>query len=496
MAFINDVDNLSQPFMNATLVQQFKDVLQFVQSNHYPHIPNPSACQKRASVYVLSNPLCYWKGSYVNLQERYNGYPRAEMLTLALYYSALIVRFRPSKAHSSSFDPTQCGAIAGSSQQRVENFFSQPWVQEGEPEILFIKRAARAGDRWTSHIAFPGGGREPLDEDDCAASVRETREEVGLDLNADHCTQIGNLPEQVVTTWWSKVPYEMHHAGRIDVLLTLVTSLMVLCPYVHLVMRYDLPPLTLQPTEVKSAHWVSLRALMSPHLRTLEPQDVSERFFRQASLPVRRILRAVVGQLLFAARELVPTESIHSRTLSDYRPTERPSENLIQVVTSRLYRALQVSQPVASGRDPPLILWGLTHGILANLLDLMPTENPTLMSDWPTLSPWDIRFTVWAYTYRFRRQQMKVFTQRKEAAGQAIKSVAEVYSLDNQTFTASNILPINRLASQDIVGEMLDGYFDRLRIAIWIALFFRVGLGTLMSALILQRWHRSRLSRF
>lgn len=287
----------------------------------------------------------------------------------------------------------------------------------------------------------------------------------------------------------------MHHAEPIDVLLTQVTSLMVLCPYVHLMMRYDLPPLTLQPAEVKSAHWVSLRALMSPHLRTFERQDVSERFFRQASVPVRRILRAVVGQLLFAARKLVPTESIHSRTLSDYSPMERPGETRIQVITRRLHRVLQGSQPVASGRDPPLILWGLTHGILANLLGLMPAENPTGLSDWPTLSPWDIRFTVWAYTYRFRMQQVQAIAKRNEAAGQAIKGGAEVCGLDNQTFTASNILPINRLASRDIVGEMLDGYFDRLRTAIWIALVFRVGLGALMAALLLQRWHRSRLSR-
>ena len=287
----------------------------------------------------------------------------------------------------------------------------------------------------------------------------------------------------------------MHYAGLIDVLLTLVNSLMVLCPYVHLVMRYDLPPLTLQPAEVQSVHWVSLRALISPRLRTFERQDVSERFFRQASLPVRRILRAVVGQLLFAARKLVPTESIFCRTLSDYDPTERPSGSGIQVVTGRLYRALQGSQPVASGGDPPLILWGLTYGILDSLLDLMPAKIPTVMSDWPTLSPWDIRITVWAYTYRFRMQQMQAIAERKEATEQAIESVAEVCGIDNQTFAASNILPINRLASRDIVGEVLDSYFDRLRTAIWVALAFRVGLGTLLSALLIQRWHRSRLSR-
>ncbi|KAJ4454852.1 hypothetical protein PAPYR_10361 [Paratrimastix pyriformis] len=49
------------------------------------------------------------------------------------------------------------------------------------PSILFIKRALNPRDRWSGHVAFPGGhansGETPFD-----ACIREVFEEVGLDL--------------------------------------------------------------------------------------------------------------------------------------------------------------------------------------------------------------------------------------------------------------------------------------------------------------------------
>ena len=50
-------------------------------------------------------------------------------------------------------------------------------------EVLFIRRAEREGDLWSGHVAFPGGRVEPGEGIEDAA-VRETEEEVGLDLRA------------------------------------------------------------------------------------------------------------------------------------------------------------------------------------------------------------------------------------------------------------------------------------------------------------------------
>ena len=62
-------------------------------------------------------------------------------------------------------------------------------------ELLFIRRAEKAGDPWSGHMAFPGGHIESSDDSLLAAAVRETREEIGLDL-ARTATHIGTLDHQ------------------------------------------------------------------------------------------------------------------------------------------------------------------------------------------------------------------------------------------------------------------------------------------------------------
>jgi len=55
--------------------------------------------------------------------------------------------------------------------------------QREEPEVLLIRRAEHPADPWSGHMAFPGGRHDPTDEDLLHTALRETREEVGLDLD-------------------------------------------------------------------------------------------------------------------------------------------------------------------------------------------------------------------------------------------------------------------------------------------------------------------------
>lgn len=48
--------------------------------------------------------------------------------------------------------------------------------------INFIKRTSFPGDAFSGHIAFPGGKRKKSDKSPLATAVRETKEEVGINI--------------------------------------------------------------------------------------------------------------------------------------------------------------------------------------------------------------------------------------------------------------------------------------------------------------------------
>jgi 8-oxo-dGTP pyrophosphatase MutT (NUDIX family) len=110
----------------------------------------------------------------------------------------------------------------------------------GEPdalELCFILRASREGDRWSGQMAFPGGKAEPGDVNAQAVAIRETLEEVGLEL-AD-AEPLGALASITV------VP---------------PGTLGVLSPYVFYV-GVERPPLRPQQAEVADAFWIPLEHL-------------------------------------------------------------------------------------------------------------------------------------------------------------------------------------------------------------------------------------------
>jgi 8-oxo-dGTP pyrophosphatase MutT (NUDIX family) len=109
-----------------------------------------------------------------------------------------------------------------------------------DPEaLLLIRRAERLGDPWSGHMALPGGRRAATDESLLQTAMRETAEEVGLALAADHC--VGVLDDV---------------APRTPVLPPIAVR-----PYVFSLP--DRPALTPNP-EVAAVQWVTLDELLHP----------------------------------------------------------------------------------------------------------------------------------------------------------------------------------------------------------------------------------------
>lgn len=102
--------------------------------------------------------------------------------------------------------------------------------------VLFIHRAHHPHDPWSGHMAFPGGRKDPEDPDLLVTISRETREEVGIDLDL-HGEYLGRLTE-----------VQAMARGKL--------TNMAVSPFVYLVSSEAQPEP--DPVEVQDTIWVPL----------------------------------------------------------------------------------------------------------------------------------------------------------------------------------------------------------------------------------------------
>ncbi|KAK4526675.1 hypothetical protein GAYE_SCF26G4591 [Galdieria yellowstonensis] len=197
-------------------------------------------------------------------------------------------------------------------------------------QILYIQRAKQANDPWSGHIAFPGG-RQEGNEKDIETAIRETKEEVGLDLgNWRHFICIGRLSDREI---------RLRNRSLND---------SAYCAFVFLQLTAATPPLKLCPSEVASAFWVSLDTFLLYGDQLLCTKAIERKWdiwwFRWLSylLPKSIYHWLALDRVYFSAIALKPW------------------------VVAMEYAKDGV---IAAGRDDPLWLWGLTLAATSDLLE-------------------------------------------------------------------------------------------------------------------------------
>ncbi|KAF2182764.1 nudix family hydrolase [Zopfia rhizophila CBS 207.26] len=456
------------------LVSHLKNVFLNLATNPYPEVACPPDAQRRASVALV-----------LRIQPNYDHWPAVQTKHFHPHRS-------PQRRRSS---------LASNSEHKLslkdilDAFFEQDWVKHGDPEVLFIKRATRAGDKWNGHVALPGGKRDPEDEDDQVTAVREAMEEVGIDLSFTHAISVGNLPQRIVTASWGKVP------------------LMVLCPYVYLLTSSGYPSQRLQPTEVASTHWVPLRALLTPALRTYEYADVSNRLAKSELGIKRWFLQAMLSKMMFAAIRLLPSESTYCASIPGFVPEGSPPNTSFLGHVKEILKGPESAYPT---RQQPLLLWGLTLGVVSDFLEHIPPHNALELWTYPTFTNWDVRFTMWALSYSFRkRKSLEMSSTKEPIASAAVEEGMDAAEMPKQDMPEAQAgeaekpgevgiagLGVGRnwgkagraklIARGAAVNSMLEGYYPIVRKAVATALVGRITVVSLLVAYFWTKYNRSR----
>uniref|UniRef100_A0A7S0ZCB3 Nudix hydrolase domain-containing protein n=1 Tax=Timspurckia oligopyrenoides TaxID=708627 RepID=A0A7S0ZCB3_9RHOD len=269
---------------------------------------------------------------------------------------ALILRVCPS---------LKMNIVIGDSMHSRNMFFEQiDRLSTSDIHLLFIKRCARTGDPWSGHLGLPGGKNEDL-ESDLDAAIRETYEEVGIDLNqSDGYACIGRLNDRRVRL----------HSKTLN---------MSYSAFVFWQQLEKSPEMKLSPGEVDAAFWVPLDLLTDNAAQFWNVRGVTKRqiLFPQIQACIPRWLQTYceMDLISFPAVDIAPyAKEVHF--LNDEVRREYPLQKF-----------------------PPL--WGLT---LSATSDLVSIEALYPRLDQPMIVPHSafmrVLFSVYSFFVSFQKR--------------------------------------------------------------------------------------------
>ena len=220
--------------------------------------------------------------------------------------------------------------------------------------------------------------------------MRQTWEEIGLDLAESDYTCVGQLDDREITTSLGK---------RLLMILSPFGQFQL--PHLPLVLFYSLCQVFLQltPTETPTEpipettlHWVPLNALypertgsntISKPLWSTVTVDTASRLTPKHSRVLRPLMRVLVGSMQFPALVLSNTASPTSGLLNE-KSLRRSLQAEAGTLNPALHPASASLYPRVNNAEPQALkLWGLSLGMTLDLLSYMsPTPGVPL-------TPWD-----------------------------------------------------------------------------------------------------------
>lgn len=232
--------------------------------------------------------------------------------------------------------------------------------KNSQQEILLIKRTIRSTDRWSGHIAMPGGKQDP-GETDLETAIRESREEVGIDLRSV-ATCKGSLDPRFVRISWGRK-------------ITMILSSFVFSINVG----FEDVEIKPQEAEVACAFWYPLSALLDPKMESLH--SIAIRSPVNLGGILGPCVKRQAGDMLFPAIDIWPT----------LEPERR-----------------------ASLPPAPWRMWGITLAILRDFQKILdPSFSPDIIK-LPTFKALDLRLLMTLFSQLSTIRRRKHISKHQE----------------------------------------------------------------------------------
>ncbi|KAF9243895.1 hypothetical protein BU15DRAFT_86321 [Melanogaster broomeanus] len=325
---------------------------------------------------------------------------------------AIVIRVVPS--------PTTPPVPSDAPLPTLDQFFELDWVKDpaARPEILFLRRYDGSMSDGASHQLITEccskdkrGRMEEGDEGGHYTAMRQTWEEIGLDLAERDFTCIGQMDDREITTSLGK------------------RLLMILSPFVFL----QLTPRALptDPAEGTSIHWTPLETLIAALKGRWSSVtvDAASRLTPRHAAILKILVRVLIGTMQFPAILLDILDSdVHPSTVGS--PALPSSASYPALTEDVLEKGIPSDKVTTGQREKPskpyqLKLWGLSLGmtldLMANMAAGQPlpslrlpfhpvggegmridTVAPSLASVFPRFSYPDVNFWIWVFGKRYR----------------------------------------------------------------------------------------------